>query len=68
MGKAKLQAELGVSKEKAEELFSLYHNRVPFVKRLMKSVSNRAQQRGQIRTLLGRLMSFPSYGNQIVLE
>ena len=59
MGKAKLQAELGVSKEKAEELFSLYHNRVPFVKSLMKSVSNRAQQRGQIRTLLGRLCRFP---------
>ena len=32
MGKAKLQAELGVSKEKAEELFSIYHNKVPFVK------------------------------------
>ena len=31
MGKAKLQAELGVSKEKAEELFSIYHNGVPFV-------------------------------------
>ena len=58
MGKAKLQAELGVSKEKAEELFSIYHERVPFVKRLMKSVSNRAQQRGQIRTLLGRLCRF----------
>ena len=58
MGKAKLQAELGVSKEKAEDLFSVYHNRVPFVKSLMKSVSNRAQQRGQIRTLLGRLCRF----------
>ncbi len=58
MGKAKLQAELGVSKEKAEELFSIYHNRVPFVRTLMKSVSNRAQQRGQIRTLLGRLCRF----------
>ena len=58
MGKAKLQAELGVSKEKAEELFSIYHSRVPFVKNLMKSVSNRAQQRGQIRTLLGRLCRF----------
>jgi len=58
MGKAKLQAELGVSKEKAEELFSIYHNRVPFVKSLMKSVSNRAQQHGQIRTLLGRLCRF----------
>jgi DNA polymerase I-like protein with 3'-5' exonuclease and polymerase domains len=58
MGKAKLQAELGVSKDKAEELFSVYHNRVPFVRTLMKSVSNRAQQRGQIRTLLGRLCRF----------
>ena len=58
MGKAKLQAELGVSKEKAEELFSVYHERVPFVKSLTKSVSNRAQQRGQIRTLLGRLCRF----------
>ena len=58
MGKAKLQAELGVSKDKAEDLFSVYHERVPFVKRLMRSVSNRAQQRGQIRTLLGRLCRF----------
>ena len=58
MGKAKLQAELGVSKNKAEELFSIYHERVPFVKSLTRSVSNRAQQRGQIRTLLGRLCRF----------
>ena len=58
MGKAKLQAELGVSKDKAEELFTIYHERVPFVKTLMNSVSNRAQQRGQIRTLLGRLCRF----------
>ena len=58
MGKAKLQAELGVSKNKAEELFKIYHDRVPFVKTLMNSVSNRAQQRGQIRTLLGRLCRF----------
>jgi DNA polymerase I-like protein with 3'-5' exonuclease and polymerase domains len=58
MGKAKLQAELGVSKDKAEELFNIYHSRVPFVKSLMRSVSNRAQQRGQIRTLLGRLCRF----------
>jgi DNA polymerase I-like protein with 3'-5' exonuclease and polymerase domains len=58
MGKAKLQAELGVSKEKANELFTIYHERVPFVKSLMNSVSNRAQQRGQIRTLLGRLCRF----------
>ena len=34
MGKAKLQAELGVSKDKAAELFNTYHAKVPFVKLL----------------------------------
>ena len=58
MGKTKLQAELGVTKEKADELFNIYHGRVPFVKQLMNSVSNRAQSHGQIRTLLGRLCRF----------
>ena len=55
MGKAKLQAELGVTKEKAADLFNQYHAKVPFVKQLMEKASNRAQDRGQIRTLLGRL-------------
>ena len=58
MGKGKLRAELGVSKEKAAELFNTYHARVPFVKQLMSKASNRAQDRGQIRTLLGRLCRF----------
>ena len=58
MGKGKLQAELGVSKEKAAELFNTYHAKVPFVKQLMSKASNRAQDRGQIRTLLGRLCRF----------
>jgi DNA polymerase I-like protein with 3'-5' exonuclease and polymerase domains len=58
MGKTKLQAELGVSKEKAAELFEQYHAKVPFVKQLINTASNRAQERGQIRTLLGRLCRF----------
>ena len=58
MGKNKLQAELGVNKEKAEELFRQYHSRVPFVKQLMDSVMARAQDRGRVRTLLGRLCRF----------
>ena len=58
MGKNKLQAELGVSKEKAEELFRQYHNKVPFVKQLMDAVMRRAQSSGKIRTLLGRLCRF----------
>jgi DNA polymerase I-like protein with 3'-5' exonuclease and polymerase domains len=58
MGKNKLQAELGVNKETADDLFKQYHSRVPFVKQLMDSVMSRAQDRGQIRTLLGRLCRF----------
>ena len=58
MGKNKLQAELGVNKEKSDTLFKQYHSRVPFVKQLMDSVMKRAQNRGQIRTLLGRLCRF----------
>ncbi len=58
MGKNKLQAELGVSKEKAEGLFRQYHSKVPFVKQLMDNVMQRAQDSGKIRTLLGRLCRF----------
>ena len=57
MGKNKLQAELGVSKLQAEDLFKTYHNKVPFVKLLNGcNVMKRAQDSGKIRTLLGRLV------------
>jgi DNA polymerase I-like protein with 3'-5' exonuclease and polymerase domains len=59
MGKNKLQAELGVSKLQAEDLFKTYHAKVPFVKMLMDAVMRRAQESGKIRTLMGRLCRFP---------
>ena len=59
MGKNKLQAELGVSKLQAEDLFKTYHAKVPFVKMLMDAVTRRAQESGKIRTLMGRLCRFP---------
>jgi len=59
MGKAKLQAELGLgSKEEAEELFEQYHDSVPFVKELMTMTSNQAQTLGHIKTLGGRRCRF----------
>jgi len=61
MGKAKLQNELNVSKDKADELFNTYHGRVPFVKQLMNKVMSAAQSKGQIKTLLGRRCRFPKY-------
>ena len=61
MGKAKLQGELGVSKEKSEELFTKYHSEAPFVKQLMNKVMKASEARGQIKTLLGRRCRFPKY-------
>ena len=58
MGKNKLQAELGVDKDDASDLFSKYHEKVPFVKQLMESTMDRAQDSGKVRTLLGRLCRF----------
>ena len=61
MGKAKLQAELGVTKDKAAELFDRYHSKVPFVKQLMNKIMSAGSNKGQIRTLLGRRCRFPKY-------
>ena len=62
MGKAKLQAELGLStKAEAENLFNQYHDNVPFVKELMNHTSRLANQNGYIKTILGRRCRFDKW-------
>ena len=62
MGKAKLQAELGLStKAEAENLFNQYHDNVPFVKELMGHTSRLANDNGYIKTLLGRKCRFDKW-------
>jgi DNA polymerase I-like protein with 3'-5' exonuclease and polymerase domains len=62
MGKAKLQAELGLNtKQEAESLFDKYHESVPFVKDLMDKTSKQASEDGYIRTLLKRRCNFPKW-------
>jgi DNA polymerase I-like protein with 3'-5' exonuclease and polymerase domains len=62
MGKAKLQAELGLNtKAEAENLFNQYHENVPFVKELMTHTSNYAQKEGCIATLEGRRCRFDKW-------
>jgi len=58
MGKNKLMAELGLLVEQAEKLLKKYHERAPFVKELIDAVSRRAQERGRIRTIGGRICHF----------
>ena len=62
MGKAKLQAELGLNtRQEAEDLFDKYHESVPFVKDLMDKTSKTASQDGYISTLLRRRCNFPKW-------
>ena len=61
MGKAKLMAELGVSKTKADEIFGIYHSKVPFVKQLTNKLMTAAQRNGKIKTILNRKCRFPKY-------
>src|SRR6056300_427634 len=61
MGKAKLQNELGLTKDTADDLFSKYHSKVPFVKQLSNKLINIASNKGMIRTLLRRRCRFPKY-------
>ena len=53
--------ELGIEKEEADEIISIYQNRVPFVKQLTYNVMDKSSARGEIKTLLGRHCRFPFY-------
>ena len=61
MGSKKLSASLGLEYEDAKELFAIYHEKVPFVKALSDYATNRATQKGVIRTLLGRRCRFDKW-------
>jgi len=61
MGKARLQAQLGVTEQRAKELLDTYHQKVPFIKQLIYHTMDRAQQRGWIRTILGRRCRFDKW-------
>lgn len=59
MGQGKLAGTLGLDTEAAKALFEKYHNSVPFMKALSYACNNLAQDRGYIKTLLGRHCRFP---------
>jgi len=61
MGTKKLAASLGLEYEDAQDLFAMYHDKVPFVRQLSEYCTNRASQRGIIRTLLGRRCRFDKW-------
>ena len=61
MGVKKLAVSLGVSEEQAKKLTKTYHEKVPFVKMLMKGVQQRLddpRSSGALRSLKGRKCRF----------
>ena len=61
MGVAKLSAQLDITEDEAKRLTKQYHERVPFVKKLMQGVSERLSHNtanGSIRSLKGRKCRF----------
>lgn len=58
MGKGKLANTMGITTDEATDLLKKYHHKVPFVKGLADMVTQRADDHGQIRTILGRLCRF----------
>lgn len=53
-GIKKIAATLGCTLEEAKRIAEIYHGRAPYVKALSKKVTNQADKKGFIRTLLGR--------------
>ena len=58
MGKGKLMSQLGLDLEDASDLLAGYHERVPFVKKLMNDTMYQAGKKGYLSTLLGRRCRF----------
>ena len=61
MGVGKLAAQLGVSDQEAKGIIEEHREKVPFVKQLATTASQRAEENGQIRTILGRLCRFDKW-------
>jgi len=61
MGKNKLAASLGLSKEDADVLISKYNRKVPFVKLLSDRCMKKANDDGVIRTKKGRKCRFDKW-------
>lgn len=58
MGQDKLARSLGVDKATAKAILKIYHEKAPYVKAFADAASQRAQNRGYIRTIAGRKRRF----------
>lgn len=68
MGIKKLAGSLGISLEEAMALRAQYFDRIPFVKQLSYQCSDKAADRGWIRTLSGRRRHFNLWEPQAIVD
>ncbi len=61
MGRPKMLSDLmalGMNKQAASGVYDTYHRELPYVNKLVETVTNLAQSRGWIKTKLGRMSHF----------
>lgn len=61
MSERKLASQLGLSESDASNLFSAYHQALPFTKTTMRATMAEAQRDGVITTILGRRSRFDNW-------
>lgn len=61
MGAPKMAARMGIDEAKCREILEAFDRGVPFITLLARSVGNTANQRGFIRTILGRHRHFDEW-------
>jgi len=59
MGKAKMAEQMGVTIDEAEPKFREFHDNAPYIRRLSNQCTAKAESRGWIRTIGGRMARFP---------
>ena len=58
MGAKKLAEALGIDTGESEEFLRMYYEKLPFLKRTLRTASAKAQNAGFVRTILGRRRRF----------
>jgi len=63
MGISKMGRQMGVGPEEAEELVRIYDQKFPEARTLMNFCMGLAERRGYVKTILGRIATFPEKQN-----
>jgi DNA polymerase I-like protein with 3'-5' exonuclease and polymerase domains len=59
MGKATMMEQYGWTSKRADEITAIYYEKIPYAKPMMEKAAKVAENRGYIRTILGRRSRFP---------